>query len=160
MFVARALPRCGAQSVRASASAVGRAGRVQVASLLTRPTTRPQARWSSTSTPGPRTWTSAISTPRLLLVALLSGLLGYTLAGPASSEASGSKSGHITFNSQYGSVDDFQKAVKELRELFTEEGAVSTDQEVLARHGKSFGIAKDGAQIMLRFLGDGLTASA
>lgn len=150
MFVARA-SRCGSQSVRAGASAVGKAGRVQVASLLTRPAARPQARWSSTSTPGPQTWTSAISTPWLLLVALLSGLLGYTLAGPAPNEAGRSKSGHVAFNNQYGSVEDFQKAVKELRELFTTEGAVSTDQEVLARHGKSFGIAKDGAHILLRF---------
>jgi D-lactate dehydrogenase (cytochrome) len=58
-------------------------------------------------------------------------MLGYTLASKDPVQ-------HDYLESpKYGSPRDFQKGIKELREVFSPRGIVSTDPEVLESHGFS-----------------------
>ncbi|KAI0769805.1 FAD-linked oxidase-like protein [Fomes fomentarius] len=63
---------------------------------------------------------------------VLSGALGYYLAASAGNDGAGAE-----FNTQYGSPDDFRKAIEELKVALPDDDAVSTDQEDLERHGNS-----------------------
>lgn len=83
--------------------------------------------------------THRASPNRYLVIALgsaLSAFFGYYAASiqTALGVSAVSRSG---LNEQYGSPDDFQRAIKELRETFPAEDAVSTDPEDLHVHGFS-----------------------
>ena len=69
------------------------------------------------------------------LGAALSGTLGYYLAA-YSGNANNSRA-VVELNTQYGSPEDFKKAIEELKAALPDEDAVSTDAEDLERHGVS-----------------------
>ena len=136
MFVARVLPRANAAANGLRAGVAGLAARAAVA--------RPRARWSSSSS-------SSTSDPNatylntygpLALAALLSGVAGYFLARPSSEPkkaAAEPADAHVKFNEEYGTHEDFEKAIGELRAALPGEG-VSTEEEVLKKHGMAFGV--------------------
>ncbi|RPD62881.1 FAD-binding domain-containing protein [Lentinus tigrinus ALCF2SS1-6] len=67
------------------------------------------------------------------LGSMVSGGLAYYFA---SSDTTESNKTNTDFNTQYGSPEDFKKAVKELQEAFKhDEDALSTDEDELERHG-------------------------
>ena len=107
-------------------------------------TAHSQSRWnsssssssssSSASSAGPR---SSSSNAPLAFAAgsVLSGGLCYYFLTQES--ARGGEKGPVEFNTQYGSPEDFKKAIEELRALLPGEDAVSTDVEDLEHHGFS-----------------------
>ncbi|KAI8978891.1 FAD-linked oxidase-like protein [Trametes punicea] len=72
-----------------------------------------------------------------LLGSVLSGTLGYYLATARSDESVKQHRHSADLNTQYGSPEDFQRAIHELKETFPEDGAVTTDPEDLELHGFS-----------------------
>lgn len=77
----------------------------------------------------------------------LSGALGYYLATSAgSADRAGAE-----FNTQYGSPEDFRRAIEELKVALPDDDAVSTDEEDLERHGNS-GFAYHASQSRTRRL--------
>lgn len=76
---------------------------------------------------------------------VLSGALGYYLATSAgSADRAGAE-----FNTQYGSPEDFRRAIEELKVALPDDDAVSTDEEDLERHGNS-GFAYHASQSRTR----------
>ncbi|KAJ4480161.1 FAD-binding domain-containing protein [Lentinula aciculospora] len=67
--------------------------------------------------------------------ALIGGLLGYTLASWAQSSPLTPSSSPTKL--QYGSAEDFDKAIEELKRIFSAEDTVSTDPEDVYNHGFS-----------------------
>ncbi len=65
---------------------------------------------------------------------LLSGAISYYLASHSGGERNRASA---ELNRQYGSPEDFKKAIEELRTLFPGEDAVTTDVEDLEAHGYS-----------------------
>ncbi|KAI0632542.1 FAD-linked oxidase-like protein [Trametes polyzona] len=72
-----------------------------------------------------------------VLGAALSGGLAYYLATSTRDEAEVRNRAGAELNNKYGSPQDFQKAIEELRQTFPAEGAVTTDVEDLEEHGFS-----------------------
>ena len=68
---------------------------------------------------------------------LLSGAIAYYAVSQANADASGRNRASAELNSQYGSPEDFKKAIAELRAAFPDEDAVTTDKEHLEEHGFS-----------------------
>ncbi|TFK79133.1 hypothetical protein K466DRAFT_34439 [Polyporus arcularius HHB13444] len=69
---------------------------------------------------------------------LLSGALGYYIATQSGGITDAGRSrASVELNSQYGSPEDFKAAIAELRTLFPDEDAVTTDAEDLEEHGFS-----------------------
>ncbi|KAE9394580.1 hypothetical protein BT96DRAFT_923434 [Gymnopus androsaceus JB14] len=89
-------------------------------------------RLSSTSIPDKAFPFSARTALLLVGSSLVGGLLGFTLANREPSSATLN-----TSKPQYGSPEDFAKAIEELKETFPDEGAVSTDPEDVYHHGFS-----------------------
>ena len=137
MFVARALPRTNPGSTLRSgvASLASRA-------VVAHPHGRPQARWNSTGSTGSSTSSTLNAYAPVAVAALLSGVAGYFLARPSNESKKVSAKpaeAHVKFNEQYGSHEDFAKAIEELRVALPGEG-VSTDEAVLKKHGMAFGV--------------------
>jgi D-lactate dehydrogenase (cytochrome) len=71
-------------------------------------------------------------------IALVSGGLGYYAASTPSASTVGSASTGSAPKPTYGTKEDYQRAIEELRSTFSDEPeAVSTDQGVLQTHGFS-----------------------
>lgn len=68
--------------------------------------------------------------------------MGFTLANREPSPATLN-----TSKPQYGSPEDFAKAIEELKETFPDEGAVSTDPEDVYHHGFSLNDYHPGALV-------------
>ena len=68
---------------------------------------------------------------------VLGGLAGYYFAGPASNSPTNDRP--IRLNDQYGTPQDFENAIKDLRHALPAEGRVSTEPNVLASHSQPFG---------------------
>lgn len=88
---------------------------------------------------------------------ILSGGLAYYLGSDASESHAASAA---DLNSQYGSPDDFKKAIEELKAAFPEEGTVTTDVEDLSEHGFSVNDHHPGASMMSGYCTVGLCARA
>lgn len=71
------------------------------------------------------------------LGAALSGGLAYYLAASGRDGASARNRAGADLNSQYGSPEDFKQAIAELRQVFADADAVTTDVEDLEEHGFS-----------------------
>ncbi|KAI0820474.1 FAD-linked oxidase-like protein [Trametes gibbosa] len=71
------------------------------------------------------------------LGAALSGALVYYLANAERDGAVPQNQAGAALNTQYGSPDDFKKAIEELKQTFPAEGVVTTDVEDLEEHGFS-----------------------
>ena len=95
---------------------------------------------SSADSPGPGTYRPGSSNALLAFSvgSLLSGALGYYFA---TSDATTNGTGITEFNTQYGSPEDFEKAIGELKRALADEDGVSTDEEDLERHGASAFVA-------------------
>ncbi|KAG7087616.1 hypothetical protein E1B28_013565 [Marasmius oreades] len=96
-------------------------------------------RFTSTTTQGKSKSSSSNATPILIGSAILSGVVGYTIArkdtsAPSSEVVQGRRSQF----GKYGTPQDFVEAVKELREAFKHgEDVVTTDPDELRIHGFS-----------------------
>ena len=71
------------------------------------------------------------------LGSVLSGALGYYLATSASDEATQHNSASADLSSNYGSPEDFKKAIEELKQTFPQQDTVTTEAEDLEVHGFS-----------------------
>ncbi|KAG6831365.1 hypothetical protein H0H87_005376 [Tephrocybe sp. NHM501043] len=80
-----------------------------------------RSRWSSSRT-------------LLLLSSVFSGVVGFTLATIWESTSPPTRNAH---KPQFGTPDDFDKAIQELKGTFPDEDVVSTDPEDLRIHGFS-----------------------
>ncbi|KAK7031045.1 D-lactate ferricytochrome c oxidoreductase [Paramarasmius palmivorus] len=90
---------------------------------------------STTTTPSPKFFSSR-TTLLLAGTSILSGLLGYALASPKEQKVDKPES-KSQFG-QYGTPEDFRKAIEELRGAFKHDpDAVTTDPEELRIHGFS-----------------------
>ncbi|KAI0687856.1 FAD-linked oxidase-like protein [Cytidiella melzeri] len=101
-----------------------------------------RARYLSTQASGTGSVVSKRISPLVFTLgaALGVGLTYYFTSGPAPSKPhQGSQifDSCSGLNNAYGSAEDFQKAIGELRAAFTDEAAVSTDPDVLEVHGFS-----------------------
>ncbi|KAL0575139.1 D-lactate ferricytochrome c oxidoreductase [Marasmius crinis-equi] len=93
-------------------------------------------RFSSTGPPG----STSLSSSAWILAGstIVSGALGYAIARNSSSQVDQPVEKSLSQFGKYGTVEDFAKAVKELRDTFTNNpDAVSTDPEDLRIHGFS-----------------------
>jgi len=88
-------------------------------------------RYFSSETPPPPSQGSRV--PLVLAAAVASGVLGYAVSKSLSSKE---KAG-VKTSTGYGSPQDFQKAIKDLRDAFDDPEAVSTDADDLRTHGFS-----------------------
>ncbi|RDX48543.1 FAD-binding domain-containing protein [Lentinus brumalis] len=85
--------------------------------------------------PSPDSQARGSKTQSVLAFALGSVVSG-TLAYYVATSRSDTSKTNTDFNTQYGSPDDFKKAIQELQEAFRDdEDAVSTDTDELERHG-------------------------
>ncbi len=85
--------------------------------------------------PSPDSQARGSKTQSVLAFALGSVVSG-TLAYYVAASRSDTSNTNTDFNTQYGSPDDFKKAIQELQEAFCDdEDAVSTDTDELERHG-------------------------
>lgn len=77
--------------------------------------------------------------PKSYLAAALSSILGASLGYYAATSNTAKSLGVSTsgLNDNYGTPEDFQKAIEELRTTFPKEGTVTTDSEDLRIHGHS-----------------------
>lgn len=77
--------------------------------------------------------------PKSYLAAALSSILGASLGYYAATSNTAKSPGVSTsgLNDNYGTPEDFQKAIEELRTTFPKEGTVTTDSEDLQIHGHS-----------------------
>ncbi|RPD77338.1 FAD-binding domain-containing protein [Lentinus tigrinus ALCF2SS1-7] len=83
--------------------------------------------------PQPRASRNSNSALAFALGSVVSGGLAYYFATSDTAESSKT---NTDFNTQYGSPEDFKKAVEELQEAFKhDEDALSTDEDELERHG-------------------------
>lgn len=86
---------------------------------------------------------------------ILSGFAGYYLHGSSSHSSSRDEPSKQVvpakseLNSQYGSPEDFKRAIRELEETFPSEDKVSTDPEVLHVHGYSENDYHPGKQAVI-----------
>ncbi|EIW51562.1 uncharacterized protein TRAVEDRAFT_61639 [Trametes versicolor FP-101664 SS1] len=129
-----------APSSRAAAKRL--AGSLQRARPLTLARTGPAAHRSYSATPAdpvspPPKGKSSSAPLAFALGAALSGGLAYYLATPGRDEASARNRAGADLNAQYGSPEDFKKAIAELRGVFADADAVTTDVEDLEEHGFS-----------------------
>ncbi|KAL1950849.1 hypothetical protein VTO73DRAFT_5973 [Trametes versicolor] len=129
-----------APSSRAAAKRL--AGSLQRARPLTLARTGPAAHRSYSATPAdpvspPPKGKSSSAPLAFALGAALSGGLAYYLATPGRDEASARNRARADLNAQYGSPEDFKKAIAELRGVFADADAVTTDVEDLEEHGFS-----------------------
>ncbi|RPD67564.1 hypothetical protein L226DRAFT_529891 [Lentinus tigrinus ALCF2SS1-7] len=104
-----------------------------------------RSRWhtSTPSSDAPRSHGQSTSSRTRTVLAfavgsLLSGAVGYFAATQAGEGTeAGRNRASAELNNQYGSPEDFEHAIEELRRLFPGEGAVTTDVEDLEEHGYS-----------------------
>ncbi|OJT12840.1 D-lactate dehydrogenase [cytochrome], mitochondrial [Trametes pubescens] len=123
-----------------------RAAAKRLASSLqrARPPALPAAHRSYSSTPAdpappsPKGKSSSSNAPlAFALGAALSGGLAYYLATPSRDPAAAQNRPRADLNTQYGSPADFKQAIAELRQVFADADAVTTDVEDLEEHGFS-----------------------
>ncbi|KAF8815719.1 hypothetical protein BYT27DRAFT_6661810 [Phlegmacium glaucopus] len=105
---------------------------------IERATTRPvlQRQFSSQGSPVSRSSTQH-SFRVLLFTSLTAGLVGFTVAKSLPSPLSPTTHGHESESTQFGSSDDFKKAIQELQSTFPVNDKVSTDPDDLQVHGFS-----------------------
>ncbi|KAJ3712152.1 FAD-linked oxidase-like protein [Lentinula raphanica] len=90
---------------------------------------------SSSKTSNSKSFSARTTTFFAIGSALAGGLLGFVLAHQATISAD-NLAPNIT-KPQYGSPEDFQQAIEELKKIFTDKDAVSTDPEDVYNHGFS-----------------------
>ncbi|KAJ3998892.1 hypothetical protein F5050DRAFT_1116164 [Lentinula boryana] len=103
---------------------------------------------SSTSSNSRSSFSARTTTFFALGSALIGGLLGFSFAyGPRSSVSAPptSLSTKTVTKLQYGSAEDFQKAIEELKRTFPDEDTVSTNPEDVYNHGFSVNDYHPGA---------------
>ena len=89
------------------------------------------------------------SSQLLLFTSLTAGLVGFTVAKSLPTNPT-TESHHAT---QFGSSDDFKKAIQELKSTFSADDKVSTDPDVLHVHGFSTNDYHPGMCLCRRTLG-------
>ena len=77
------------------------------------------------------------SSTTLLFTSLLAGLVGFTVANSVPNLLSPTIKDHGSESTQFGSSDDFKKAIQELQSTFPMDNKVSTDPDDLHAHGFS-----------------------
>ena len=87
---------------------------------------------------------SQYSSRVVLITSLTAGLLGFTIAKSAPSLLSPTNKDHETESTQFGSSDDFKKAIRELQSTFPLEDQVSIDPGDLYAHGFSTNVYHPG----------------
>ncbi|TBU40063.1 FAD-linked oxidase-like protein [Dichomitus squalens] len=94
------------------------------------------SRWNSSSTSRGQPRSSLNAPLAFILGSALSGAAAYYYAS-SSKDALSVSTTSTELNNEYGSPEDFKKAIEELKTLFANEDTVTTDPDYLAEHGMS-----------------------